>query len=229
MSLKFNIQFFGGGGGGASQYRKRDPEPEELKNLRLGLYNKIMPGLEAYDADGWQKAQGITDTALEAQKNLLGQLQPTIEKGGGILDEMMNVVRTGDVPTAFTDRMNSAVTKDLQGGMGNMLNSLGNRGVLNSSITNQGVSRLGQQAADAYNRNYLNAFNSVINGYAQGLSGNQANANALIGGMNAAGNMPTAAYEGAAAGLMPAFNLWKAWQGSYDNREDYDTVVTQGK
>ena len=43
MKLRFDLQFFGGGGGGsATQYRKRDPEPQELQDLRLNLYNKIL-------------------------------------------------------------------------------------------------------------------------------------------------------------------------------------------
>lgn len=113
--------------------------------------------------------------------------------------------------------------------MGNMLNGLANRGVVNSSITSQGVNNLSQAAADAYNRNYLNAFNSVINGYAQGLQGAQSNAGTLMQGVNALGSIPGQAYEGATAPLMPGFNMWKAWQNSYDNREDFDTVVKQGK
>ena len=229
MRWKFDIQFFGGGGGSAKQYRKRDPEDPGLTQLREGLLNKIMPGLETYDPEGWKRASDLTRRAQEMQLGLIEQLPGALGKGDSILEEMLGVVRSGEVPAAFTDRMNQSVTKDLQGGMGNMLNSLGSRGVLNSSITSQGTSRLAQQAADAYNRNYLNAFNSVINGYAQGLQGAQGNAQTLIGGAGALGSIPGQAYEGASAALMPAFNMWKTWQSLYDNREDFDTVVQQGK
>ena len=213
-------------------FPKRDPDfpdPEGLSDLQGGLLEKIKQGLEYYDPSSWQKASEITDRAQEAQLGLIDRLPGALDRNDSIIDEMLGVVRTGEVPTAFTDRINSAVTKDLQGGMGNMLNSLGNRGVLNSSITSQGVSRLGQQAADAYNRNYLNAFNSVINGYAQGLQGAQGNAQTLVSGANALGSIPSQAYEGATAALMPAFNMWKHWRSSYDGREDYDRVVSKGK
>ena len=212
-------------------FPKRDPnfpDPEGLKQIQEGLLGKVMEGLETYDPAGWKKASEITDRAQEAQLGLIDRLPGALDRNDSILDEMLGVVRTGEVPTAFTDRINSAVTKDLQGGMGNMLNSLGNRGVLNSSITSQGVSRLGQQAADAYNKNYLNAFNSVINGYAQGLQGAQGNAQTLVSGANALGSIPSQAYEGATAALMPAFNMWKHWRSSYDGREDYDRVVSGG-
>ena len=110
-----------------------------------------------------------------------------------------------------------------------MLNSLGNRGVVNSSITSKGINGLAETAADAMNTNYLNAYNSVINGYGAALNGANGNTSSLISGINAAGSAPGQAYEGAGAALMPAFNFWKNWQNSYDNREDYDTVVKQGK
>jgi hypothetical protein len=35
------------------------------------------------------------------------------------------------------------------------------------------------------------------------------------------------AFQNAGASLMPAYNFWKDWQGSYDGREDFDTVVNQ--
>ena len=113
--------------------------------------------------------------------------------------------------------------------MGSLLNNMSSRGVVNSSITGQGISRLGQQAADAYNRNYLNAFNSVLSGQAQALQGSQNNTASLLSALGTTAQLPSQAYEGAAAGLMPAYNFWKALQSSYDNREDYDTIVQQGK
>lgn len=310
MKFEFDIQFFGGGSS-SEQYRKRDPEDPALTGLRNELINKIMPGLQAYDPTGWQKASERAEWAQGQQQNLIerlpgvldlqqslisqipelmgqapgminqaldmagktsgmvdkatgllgqapgminqamnmaGQIPGMIGQASGllgqapgminqalnmagqipgmigqatslmgrapgmldqmselagrlpgmldrftegqnksesILDEMLGVVRSGNVPQEFTDRMNQSVTKDLQSGMGNMLNNLGARGVLNSSITSQGTSRLAQQAADAYNKNYLNAYNSVLGGYAQGLQGAQANAANTLGGANA--------------------------------------------
>ena len=227
MKLKFDIQFFGSGGS-TQQVRKRDPEPTELTDLRNELYNKILPGLQSFNANSWSQAQNTANNALQQQNQLLGQLPNSLSQGNNILNNMMNVVKTGNIPTGITDKLNSGVNKELQSSMGNMLNGLSNRGVLNSSITSQGISRLGQQAADAYNKNYLSAFNSVINGYGQGLQGALGNTNSLLSGLQAVGNIPSNAYEGAYAGLMPAFNFWKAWQNSYDGREDYDTIVQQG-
>ena len=111
--------------------------------------------------------------------------------------------------------------------MGNMLNGLANRGVVNSSITSQGVNNLSQAAADAYNKNYLSAYQSVIGGLGSALQGSQNNTASLLSGMSALGQVPSQAYEGVAAQLMPAFNLWNTWQNFYQNDDPYDTIVTQ--
>lgn len=228
MKSKFDIQFFGGGGGSSSkQYRKRDPEPEGLTNLREGILGKISPILDVYDPSRWTDAQNIGDQAIQSQLGLLDQVQGSLGKNDSILEKMLGVIDSGEIPAALTERMNAAVNKDMQSGMGSMLNSLGGRGVINSSITGQGVSRLGQQAADAFNKNYLSAFNSVLSGYGSALQGSQGNTQSLLGAAQGYAGIPGAAFENAGASLMPAYNFWKDWQSSYDNREDYDTVVTQ--
>lgn len=233
MSLKnkfnFDLQFFGSGGSETTTVRKRDPEPNELINLRNTLYNKIFPGLQSYDANAWKNAQGTVSTALQQQNQLLSQIPNQINQNNDVINEMLGVTRTGNIPSGLTQNMNASVNKELQSGMGSMLNGLANRGVVNSSIASQGINNLSQQAADAYNKNYLTAYNAVLNGYGNALQGNQANTQSLLSTINALGNIPNQAYEGEYAGIMPAFNMWKAWQNSYDNREDYDTIVQQGK
>lgn len=229
MNLKIDLQFFGGGGSSTQRIQKRDPEPTELTNLRSGIYGKIYPGLESYDANAFTQAQNTANNALQQQNNLLSQIPSALNQNNALANEIANVARTGNIPTALSERMNASVNQGLQNSMGSMLNNLADRGVVNSSITSQGISRLGQQAADAFNQNYLSTYNSVLGGLGTALQGQQNNAGALLQGLNAIGNIPSQAYEGAYAGLMPAFNFWNAWQGSYDNREDYDTIVKQGK
>lgn len=228
MNLKFNLQFFGGGGS-TQTVRKRDPEPEELTNLRNALYQKVYPGLESFNSNAWGQAQNLANQAQQQQQNMLSQVPASMNRSNDIINKIVNTTETGEIPTALATNLNSIVNKGLQNSMGNMLNSLGSRGVLNSSITGQGLSRLGQQAADAYNKNYLTAYNAVLNGYNSALSGAQNNTGQLLSTISALGSLPSQSYESAYAGIMPAYNMWRAWQNSYDNREDYDTIVQQGK
>lgn len=218
-----------GSGGSSTQYRKRDPEPQGLVDVRTGLYNAVMPGLQSFSPEDWNKAKNTANNALDMQSQLMSKLPGAINTSSGIADEIAQVARTGNIPTALTNNINKSVNQGLQSSMGTMLNNLGSRGVINSSITGQGINNLAQNAADAYNRNYLSAYQATINGLGTALQGQQANTNALMTGIQGLGNIPSQAYEAAGAGLTPAFNLWKAWQSSYDNREDYDTVVQQGK
>ena len=228
MMLNFNLQFFGGGTE-TTRVQKRGPEPEYLTNIRNKIYGKINTGLEAFDPNVWSKAKGITNNALDTQNSLLSQIPTYLNNSNNILSNIQNIANSGELPSGITDKLNSGVAKELHDSMGALLNNMSSRGVVNSSITGQGISRLGQQAADAYNRNYLNAFNSVLSGQAQALQGSQNNTASLLSALGTTAQMPSAAYEGAAAGLMPAYNFWKALQHSYDNREDYDTIVQQGK
>ena len=228
MNSKFDLQFFGGGGS-TRQYRKRDPEPQELIDLRKSLVDKFMPGVENFDPNSWNNANEIANNAIQTQQNLLKGLPDSINQNNEILNNMTNTLQTGNLPAGLTNSINSSVNNELQNSMGNMLNSLASKGVVNSSITQKGINNLSQNAANAYNQNYLNAFNSVIQGYGQGLQSAQGSTNALISAANTLSNIPSQAFENAYAGITPAYNMWKAWQNSYDGKEDYDTVVKGGK
>ena len=229
MKSKFNLQFFGGGGGGDRQYRKRDPEPQELQDLRLGLYEKIAPGLQSFSTDSWKNAQDTTNQALQQQSSLLGQIPNALTQNNNLVNEIADIARTGNIPSGVVDRINTKVNRDLQSSMGTMLNSLGKRGVLNSSITSSGINQLSQYAADAFNNNYMTAYQAVLGGLGQGLQGAQNNTASLLSALGAVGQVPSQTYEALGAGLSIPMNLWKNWQSSYDNREDYDTVIRQGK
>lgn len=218
-----------GSGGSTTQIRNRDPESPELVNLRSNLYNAVMPGLQSFSPSNWDNARNTANNAIQMQTQLISQLPGTLSNGTGIADEIAAIARTGSIPSGVTDNLNASVNQNLKSGMGTMLNSLSSRGVLNSSITGQGINSLSKQAADAYNRNYLNAYNATINGLGTALQGQQANTSALLSATNALGKIPSQAYEATGASLTPAFNLWKAMQSSYDSRQDYDTVVKQGK
>ena len=218
-----------GSGGSTQQYRTRDPEPEYLTNIRSKLLDAVMPGIQTFNADSWTKAQNTANQALDQQSKLLSQLPGALNQSNGIANEIAQVARTGNIPTGVQNSMNASVNQQLKSGMGTMLNGLAGRGVINSSITGQAINNLSQNAADAFNRNYLSAYNATLNGLGTALQGQQGNTAALMTGIQGLGAIPQQAYEAAGAGITPAFNLWKALQSSYDSREDYDTVVQQGK
>ena len=105
----------------------------------------------------------------------------------------------GNLPTAYTENIQNAINRGTENAVGTMVQSLADRGVLNSSVTNsalQGISNATANAmADAYNTNIA----TLANLY-----------NAQIG--NAAQNMTTSAAAQEYA-QKPALSLWQASLG----------------
>lgn len=215
------------GGYSEHQVPTKGPEPEELKNIRTQLYDKIMPGLQNFNANDWNTARDTANQALQQQSQLLSKIPETLNQNAGIANELATIARTGNLPSGLAENLNASVNQELKSGMGTMLNNLASRGVVNSSIMSQGVNNLSQQAADAYARNYMTAYQAALGGMGAALQGQQNNLSGLTTGVYALGKIPEQSYEGAAAQIMPAYNMWKAMQNSYDNRQDFDTVVTQ--
>lgn len=217
----------GSGGYSEHQVPTKGPEPEELKNIRTELYNRIMPGLQNFDANDWNTARNTANQALQQQSQLLSKIPETLTQNANIANEIATIARTGNLPSGLAQNLNTSVNQELKSGMGTMLNNLASRGVVNSSIMSQGVDNLSQQAADAYTKNYMTAYQAALGGMGSALQGQQNNLSGLTTGVYALGKIPEQSYEGAAAQIMPAYNMWKAMQNSYDNRQDFDTVVTQ--
>ena len=230
MIKKFDLQFFGlfSGSTKTQQVQKRDQQPEELNTLAKSLYEKILPGLQSFDSSSFNQANQISNEAIKQQSQLMSQLPTSLNTSNNIINKILSTTESGNIPSGLSNALNSSVNKELQGSMGNMLNGLAGRGVLNSSITSQGINNLSQQAANAFNKNYLSAYNSVLSGYGQALQGSQSNIASQLSAMNTLGAIPSQTQESAYAGIMPAFNFWKTWQSLENSKpETYDTVVTQ--
>lgn len=105
----------------------------------------------------------------------------------------------GELPAAYQANMEAAIRSGVQNTVGNIVNSLGNRGVLNSSVTNTSLQGVNDSVANTVAQQYSNNI-GVLNG----LYGQQA---ALAGQ-----NITTAAGAQEAA-QQPALNLWNASLG----------------
>lgn len=209
-------------------YPRRDPPPQELEDLRNLLYGKTRDSLGAYNPNDWNAARQTAQNAINQQNSLLGSIPTALGQNNGIAAEIAQMARTGNIPSGVQNRLNQSVNQGLQNSMGTMLNNYANKGVINSSIASQGINNLSQEAADAYNRNYLSAYQAALSGLGAAMQGGQANAQNTLAAVNALGQIPSQAYEGAGASLTPAYNMWKTWQTLYDMRTDYDYAVEGG-
>jgi hypothetical protein len=95
------------------------------------------------------------------------------------LSGAQGMMASGEIPEAIAAALRAETDRGLKSSIGSSLASLASRGVLNSSVANKGLMDTAQAAGDAYNRNYLNAFNTALGGY-QNNAGAAANAGASL-------------------------------------------------
>jgi hypothetical protein len=182
-----------------------------------------------FDPNSWKQASERQKNSMALTDSLMGGVQGNIDSNQSLFDDYVNTLRSGEVPQNLMDQTTASVNRGLQAGMGTMLNNYSNRGVLNSSITSQGINNFSKVGANAIQDNYMNIWNSALTGYQNGMNAGNQNLQSRLGAVSAAQQQGKSAFEDAAAPLTTAYNFWKEAQASFDRREDYDTVVEQGK
>jgi hypothetical protein len=108
-------------------------------------------------------------------------------------------LQSGQLPQAYVDNMTNAINSGVQNTIGNAINSLGNRGVLNSSVTNKALGDISQNVSDTMAQQY----NQNIGTMSQ-LAGQQLDS--ATAGITASAGAQEAAQQ-------PALNLWNASLG----------------
>lgn len=198
MNHKFDLQLFGGGGGttvnNTSTYTPTEYELQ-LQKAQANYANAIAPN-----------SLWLNDTARNILQNSIGAVQVDFN---GLNDSAQQQIASaqqgisnlanGQLPTAYTQNMTEAIRSGVQNSYGNLLNSSANKGVLNSSVTSQGLNDISSNVADTMAKNYNSNISTL-----SGLYGNQIN--------NATSGITTAAAAQEAA-QQPALNLWNASLG----------------
>ena len=108
-------------------------------------------------------------------------------------------LQSGELPQAYVDNMTNAINSGVQNTVGNAINSLGNRGVLNSSVTNKALGDISQNISDTMAQQYNNNIATQSQLANQQLSGATAGITASAGAQEAS--------------QQPALNLWNASLG----------------
>lgn len=157
--FKFDLQLFGGGGGGkggeTSSSSSYQPSAQEQQIMQ-------------YMADNAANAQtGITslinqfNTGVQSDsfKNLLSNSSNLISSGQNMYSSLMN----GQLPTAYTENMTDAIKTGVNNTVGSYTNSLANRGVLNSSVTNKALNDVESNVANTMAQQYSNNISTLGN------------------------------------------------------------------
>lgn len=146
--------------------------------------NVLQDSLGTIQVDYNQLAQQATQQAQAAQQGVAGLTQ-------------------GVLPSAYQQNMEASLMSGVNNTVGNAVNSLAQRGVLNSSVTNQAMNDISKNVSDTMAQQYQNNIATL-----NGLYGQQSSLAGTPITLNAA------AQE---AAQTPAINLWNASMGLNSN------------
>lgn len=179
----------------SSQTYTPSAEEKALQQQALEYSKYVMPN-----------AKKLNDTAANMLYGSLGSTQVDYnDLMNNALDQIkwgqqgLRGLAQGQIPTAYQDAMEASIKKGVQGSMGNLLQDMGARGVVNSSVMDTGLRGISDSASDAMAQNWQNTVSQLANIYGQNI--------------DAAGQpiaTAAAAQEGA---QQPAINLWNASLG----------------
>lgn len=197
--FKFDLQLFGGGGGDTTVNNTTTYTPTEyelqLQKAEADYANAVAPN-----------ALYLNNTARNVLQNSLGTVQVDFN---GLNNTAQNQITSaqngytqlanGQLPSSYLQNMTDVVQSGVQNSYGQLLNNSANNGVLNSSVTSQGLRDISDSVADTMAQNYTNNISTL-----SGIYGNQLN------GATAGITTAAAAQE---AAQTPALNLWNASLG----------------
>lgn len=188
------------GGGGTSYHtvRKRDPDSAQITALQNALYQQFTP------------MAGQIGSSYQEAKDNASKYQSQYDQA---YSGLQNLTETGNLPSGLTDAMNGYISREMNRSLGTAMAQNAGKGVLNSSVTNRAISEIGTNTADAFAKNYLDAYNATSGNYGTLMSNAQA----------AQGQM----YDNLSSQFSPLMDFFSTVRQSED-LEDYDTVVEQG-
>ena len=152
--FKFNLQLFGGGGkgggkgGGSSSSSSYEPSEQEKQIMNYMAQNAE----QAQTGIGSLLGQFNTGVQSDTFKNLLSNSLNQVQSGQNLTSQLTQ----GKLPTAYTDNMTNAIKTGVNNTVGSAINSLGNRGVLNSSVTNKAMNDIEKNVSDTMAQQYSN-------------------------------------------------------------------------
>ena len=195
--FKLILQLHGGGKGSTTNVQSYTPTEEEIRLQRQAADYSEAVAPNAFRLNN--TAAGLLWDSIGSNqvdfRTMNNQAQGQIANSNNVVQGLVN----GQLPAAYEQNMQDVINRGVQNSVGNAINSLGQRGVLNSSVTNQALKDASDSAAHAM----TDAYTSNIGVLSQ-LAGQQANQ--ATAGITAGAAAQEAAQQ-------PALNLWNASLG----------------
>ena len=152
----FDLQMFKGNVSSTTTYKMSDEE-RALLNQQLEYLKEIQPNMSKLN----QRAGDLLwNSWADTQADFNGmnqKAQEQISNAQNTLGQLAN----GQLPQAYTDNMTQAIQSGVQNSVGNLLNTMGNNGVINSSVMNQGMNDISKNVANTMAQNFTNNIQTV--------------------------------------------------------------------
>jgi len=196
MNIKIDLQMFKGGTSVTNNSTYTPSEYElQLQKAQSNYANAIAPN-----------SLWLNDTAKGLLQNSLGTVQVDYNGLNSNAQNQISSAQTGltnltngELPASYLQNMADSVKSGATKTVGSNINDLGNRGVLNSSVTNKALNDISSNVSDTMAKSYTNNIGTLGNLY-----NNQ---------IKTAPAGTTAAAASQEAAQQPALNLWNASLG----------------
>lgn len=144
-----------------------------------GRYDDLMgqaPGLLDQARTAGDPWYAKADGAYGKANDLIGMAKSNLEYSSkanqfydGYAQDMLGksktLLETGQIPQPIMDAIQAAMNANVNSSVGSNLNNLAKRGVINSSVTNKGISDMSRAVTDSTHAGYLDAFKTMLGGY----------------------------------------------------------------
>lgn len=181
----FNLQMFKGKGGSTTTYQM-SPEERQLLVKQMGYLDKIYPNMiQLNQRAGDILWNSFADTQYDfntANKNAQQQIS-NAQQGLGNLAQ-------GQLPQEYINNKTAAVQSGVQNSVGNLLNNMGNKGIVNSSVTTQGMNDISQNVANTMANQFNNDIQTLGSLYNDQISNAGQGITTAAGAQDAAINIP---------------------------------------
>lgn len=181
----FDLQMFKGSSTTVQSYQM-SPEEKALLAQQRQYLDLIFPNMvKLNDRAGDILWNSFADTQYDfnnANQNAQSQIA-SAQQGLGQLTN-------GQLPQAFIDNSTQYVQSGVQNSVGRLLNNLGNKGVVNSSVMNQGMNDISKNVADTMAQSYNNNIQTLGNLYNDQMTGAGQGITTAAAAQDAAINIP---------------------------------------
>lgn len=125
----------------------------------IGSNNAATNGANRTLGDLVNQNYNLANSTSNQYGNLAGSYVDSANKANSTLSSLEN----GNLPSAYQQNMEKSINSAVNNTVGKAINNLGNRGVLNSSVTSSALNDIEKNASDSVASQYQNNINQAAN------------------------------------------------------------------